>query len=205
MKIAVIAGSQRAGSNSERAAHLLARRLPEAVAGAEPEVISLANDRLPFWNSDFSEPSERFQAAWTPISQTLAAAEAVIAITPEWAGMASPALKNLLLMCSNYEVAHKPGLIVSISTGTGGAYPVAELRMSGTKNNHLCWLPDHLILRQFATLAPALEAAWWAGAAAHDVARRVDYTLTLLAEYAVALGAVRRSGRLDFTAFPNGL
>ena len=34
----------------------------------------------------------------------------------------------------------------------GGAYPIAELRMSGYKNSHIWWLPDHLILRNVTSL-----------------------------------------------------
>jgi hypothetical protein len=40
-------------------------------------------------------------------------------------------------------------LIIAVSGGAGGgAYPVAELRMSSYKNSRICYLPEHLIVRQ---------------------------------------------------------
>ena len=48
-------------------------------------------------------------------------------VSPEWNGMVPSMLTNFFLLCSNNELAHKPGLLVGVSSGTGGSYPVAEL------------------------------------------------------------------------------
>ncbi|MCV5978616.1 NAD(P)H-dependent oxidoreductase, partial [Escherichia coli] len=69
-------------------------------------------------------------------------------MTPEWHGMATPALKNFLLLTTANELAHKPALLVSVSVSINGVYPISELRMTGSKNNHVCFLPDHLIVRK---------------------------------------------------------
>ena len=61
--------------------------------------------------------------------------------------MATPGVKNFLLNCTADEVGHKPALIVTVSATRGGSYPVAELRMSGYKNNRLTWLPEHVIVQ----------------------------------------------------------
>ena len=50
-------------------------------------------------------------------------------------------LLNIFLLCGNGEFSHKPGLIVSVSSGNGGAYPIAELRSSSYKNTHIMWIP----------------------------------------------------------------
>ena len=42
----------------------------------------------------------------------------------------------------------RPCLALSLPAADGGAYVIAELRMSGYKNNRLCWLPENLIARQ---------------------------------------------------------
>ena len=42
-------------------------------------------------------------------------------------------------------MAHKPGLIVTVSAGLGGSYPVTELRISSHKNTRLCYIPDHVL------------------------------------------------------------
>ena len=36
-------------------------------------------------------------------------------------------IQKIFLVFNNGELFHKPGLIVSISSGNGGAYPVSEL------------------------------------------------------------------------------
>ncbi len=38
-------------------------------------------------------------------------------------------------------------LIVAVSSGAGGAYPVAELRMSSYKNSRICYIPEQIIIR----------------------------------------------------------
>ena len=58
-------------------------------------------------------------------------------VVPEYGGMATPNSK-IFLVFNNGELFHKPGLIVSISSGNGGAYPVSELRSSSYKILTLC-------------------------------------------------------------------
>lgn len=41
--------------------------------------------------------------------------------------MVPAALKNLFLLCTGGEIAHKPALIVAVASGQGGADLVAEL------------------------------------------------------------------------------
>ena len=60
--------------------------------------------------------------------------------------MVPAALKNFFLLY-RAELVDKLGLIVSVSTGAGGAYPGAELRMSSYKNTHLWYIPEHVIVR----------------------------------------------------------
>ncbi|OCA54494.1 hypothetical protein [Photorhabdus namnaonensis] len=43
--------------------------------------------------------------------------------------------KNLLLLCSDNELIHKPALPVSISAENGDTFCISELRSSGYKNN----------------------------------------------------------------------
>jgi hypothetical protein len=111
-------------------------------------------------------------------------------------------LKNFFLLCDRQVLAHKPALIVTVSAGLGGSYPVAELRMSSYKNTRLCYVPDHVIVRNVGQVlhgeTPGDE---------HDAAlrRRIDYNARLLLEYAKALVAVRRSGLMDLDAYPFGM
>lgn len=182
---ALMIGSQRAGSASSLVAQQLTRRLQTIAPAVRVDAIDLAATRLPFWG----EPSEEgagSSPAWAPISRTLAAAEALVAVVPEWHGMVPAAVKNLFLYLSD-ELAHKPGLIVAVSATHGGAYPVAELQLSSYKNSRICWIPEHVIVRgckagDITTTQRALA----------EVDERIDHALRLLGLYAHALRGVRQ-------------
>lgn len=180
----------------------LASALPQEVPGATALVRSLGGNPVPLWDeASGGAPDE----IWEPISQELKAADAVVVVTPEWSGMATPGVKNFLLNCTAAEVGHKPGLIVAVSAGRGGAYPVAELRMSGTKNNRLVWMPDHVLVQHVEGSLNAPDGA--ADLAREDAAirARLRYSLRLLGAYATALAQVRASGVIDHKTFRNGM
>jgi azobenzene reductase len=182
MKIAIISGSQRANSKSLQVAHNLAK-IAEKHFDAH-SVLDLHQLDLPFWNEGVWEGTSEWDG-WKDVAMGLNDADAFIFIAPEWHGMATPALKNFLMLCTDNELAHKPALLVSVSASINGVYPISELRMTGSKNNHVCFLPDHLIFRNIdeafsekgdLTDAPMLE--------------RSKYTMSLLAAYADALKPV---------------
>ena len=81
------------------------------------------------------------------MSKKLIKSQGFVLVVPEYGGMASPNSKNLFLLANNGEFFHKPGLIVSISSGLGGAYPISELRSSSYKNSHIMWIPENIIIR----------------------------------------------------------
>ena len=83
-------------------------------------------NNLKFWNVEFGN-----------ISDSLSSSDGFIIVVPEYGGMATPNAKNFFLLFNNGELFHKPGLIISISSGTGGAYPISELRSSSYKNSHI--------------------------------------------------------------------
>ena len=96
---------------------------------------------------------------WDPVSAELKAADALVVVSPEWGGMATPGVKNFLLNCTADEIGHKPALIVTVSASRGGSYPVAELRMSGYKNNRVAWLPEHVIVQHAGSNLNAPDGA----------------------------------------------
>lgn len=101
--------------------------------------------------------------------------------------MATPALKNFLMLATDEELAHKPALLVSVSASINGVYPISELRMSGNKNNHVCFLPDHLLFRNCETLLTDDHRC-----TDDDFQLRSEYTMQLLSSYASALKPVHR-------------
>ena len=112
------------------------------------------------WKTKTNTPAEKkdgkgvWGETWNSISENLSNADGFILVVPEYGGMATPAAKNIFLLSGNGEFAHKPGLIVSISSGNGGAYPIAELRSSSYKNTHIMWIPENIIIRNVEEFNP---------------------------------------------------
>lgn len=202
MKVGIISGSHRQNSQSMRVAKWIEKRFSQMGITQRVSVLELATAQIPLWDEGMWEGEERWKKIWGSHSQMLASCDAFVVVAPEYGGMVPPALKNLFLLTSNQELAHKPALIVAISAGRSGTYPVAELRMSSYKNTRICYLPDHMILREVEQLFLADEPA---NKVETDVRARLDYFLRILTEYSKALGTVRASGVVDTKTFPNGL
>lgn len=184
MKLTIISGSQRAQSQSFNVAKYL--KHIAAPHFDQTQILDLHELNLPLWNEGVWNGSEEW-SPWKVVASTLKASDAFVFITPEWHGMATPALKNFLLLTTDDELAHKPALAVSVSASVNGVYPISELRMTGSKNNHVCFLPDHLIFRDIDTsLNPELTDA------GEFMQARSQYTLSLLAAYAHALQPVHQ-------------
>ncbi|HWR81011.1 MAG TPA: NAD(P)H-dependent oxidoreductase [Pseudomonas sp.] len=195
--ITLVAGSSRSPSQSAKVAHYLRQRLIQLghSSAEQCQVVGLGATPLPLWPAADSGP-------WPTIQQQLAQADALVVIAPEWHGMACPAIKNFFIYASKAELAHKPGLLVGVSSGVGGAYPISELRASSYKNCRLCYVPEHLIVRH-------VEQSFNPGEPGDDNDRRIreraDYALDVLIKYAHALKPLRASIDLSNPAFGNGM
>lgn len=200
MKFVIVSGSHRANSQSDRVAQYVAAEL--RASGNEAAVLSLANNPLPLWDEGVWGDDPKWKELWGPFSKELRSADALVVVTPEWSGMVPPGLKNFFLLCSTADVGHKPALIVSISSGVGGSYPVAELRTSSYKNTRLVYIPEHVIVRNVEEL---LHGATAAGERDEGTRARLSYGLKVLREYGAALRLVRESGVVDHKSFPFGM
>lgn len=188
MNLVIISASQRKHSQSTKVAHYI-----EEVSTGYDKVahFELCQYQLPLWDgeqiSKLADTSD-----WLMISEHLNEAEALIVITPEWGGMASPLLKNFLLMCSNQNTAHKPVLLISISNGISGVYPIAELRMNAFKNNKLVAIPDHLVIRNVEEVINyQKDSASALSKRDEDIRHRIGYSLHTLNKYSKALKVMR--------------
>ncbi|MBM3602214.1 MAG: NAD(P)H-dependent oxidoreductase, partial [Alphaproteobacteria bacterium] len=129
-------------------------------------------------------------------------ADALIIVAPEWGGMAPAALKNFFLYASSAELGHKPALLVAVSAGVSGSYPIAELRSSSYKNNHICYIPEHLIVRQVGQVMNGQQATSPEDQAIRD---RADFALSVLHGYGQALRPLRASGAVFNKSYPFGM
>ncbi len=203
MNTAIISGSHRRQSNSNKVAEYIAHRFQILFPGSEADLIKLSDEQLPLWNEDMYQPQSSLARQWMLIAQRLRGAEAIVVVTPEWGGMVPPALKNFFLCCSAGDVSNKPALIVSVSSGQGGSYPVAELRSSAYKNNQICFIPEHIVMRHADQLLNQ------SGLPESDYDRyirdRLDHGLRILERYGEALKLVRQSGVADLVQYPYGM
>ena len=204
MKISIISGSPRSNAQSGKIARYMTELLSSMDGCTETYLLDLAGNPLPLWDESIWAGDEAWQQRLTPISEQLGSSDAIIIIAPEWHGMVPAALKNFFLMWGKGELAHKPALLVGVSSGEGGAYPIAELRTSSYKNNRICYLPEHLIIR-------AVESVFNENAADNNpksqeyLQGRLDYCLKLLLSYSEAFKQIRASETSSLEVYSNGM
>ena len=158
-------------------------------------MFDLADVGLPLWSPEKKDGKGIWGETWNSISENLNNSDGFVLVVPEYGGMATPAAKNFFLLCGNGEFAHKPGLIVSVSSGNGGAYPISELRSSSYKNTHIMWIPENIIIRNVEEFNPGAHGknipVW--------LDNRIDYVLKLLLTYASNMKPIREIvNRKDF-------
>jgi len=195
MKISIIAASHRTDSESKRISKFIENNIVKLKTNLEVFSLDLANTGLPLWSPDKKNGKGIWGETWNSISKNLDSSDGFILIVPEYGGMATPIAKNLFLLCGNGEFAHKPGLILSVSSGNGGAYPVAELRSTSYKNTHIMWIPENLIIRNVEEFNPGNHGKnipeW--------LDKRIDYVLKLFIAYADNMKPLRKIiNRKDF-------
>jgi NAD(P)H-dependent FMN reductase len=204
MKISIICGSHRENSQSTKISKVIEQRLLAQGHADEVYLFDLVNNPLPLWEGKIWDNDAEWQALLAPISEELASSDAFVVVCPEWHGMAPAGLKNFFLMWGNGELAHKPALLVTVSSADGGSYPIAELRMSSYKNNRIVYLPEHLIIR-FVEKVFNEDPSTNSETAQPYFDDRMAYCLNLLKEYAGAFRQIRASGAGDLSTYTSGM
>lgn len=184
MKLLIISGSHRKNSQTAKVGKYIN---DNKSTFTHSKHIDLCELDLPFWDgmSDYKTDSP----VWRNVAEHIHQADALILMTPEWAGSASPLIKNLLLMSDLADTAHKPVMLVGTSSGINGAYPVAELRMNALKNTKLIPVPDYLIVRYIDQVLNMEKAVDEYDA---NLRERISYCVDMLNSYAQAMLAVRK-------------
>lgn len=197
MFISIIVGSSRVNSQSEK----IARYITNLVT--TKHALYSVKDLFPkLWNNEaFDALEEENLAKNNAVCEELNKTDGFIFVVPEWNGMVPPAMKNLFIICGQ-EFAHKPALLVTVSSGMGGAYPIAELRMSSYKNSRICYIPDHVIVRHAEQVLNTPESV---NADDQRIRDRLAYSVKVLEEYTKAFQSIRSSGVIDLAAHPNGM
>ena len=193
MNISIISASHRKNSQSNRIALILEKLLQEKFKKIKIFNFDLFKVKFPMWSEE--EIEENRKLFFNEFSSKLLKSDGFIFVIPEYGGMATPISKNFFLHCNKGELSHKPALIVSISSGNGGSYPISELRSSSYKNRHILWIPENIIIRNVEHFNPGnhgnLIPEW--------LDKRIDYVLNLLIEYSKCLRPVSKLiNRKDF-------
>lgn len=204
MKITIISGSHRNPSQSEKIGRYIKTLFEEKYSDIDPFLYLLADNPLPLWDQSIWESNEEWIERLAPLKEQLSNSDAFVIISPEWHGQVPSGLKNLFLLFSRFELGHKPAFIVTNSSGTGGTYPVAELRMSSYKNNRLCYIPEHLIIRD-------VENVFNDSPDDNDeksdlyYKERLNWCLDILIGYGKALKTMRADTKIHHDKFSNGM
>lgn len=193
MKISIISASHRKNSQSNRVALILEKLLQEKFKNIKTFNFDLFKLNLPMWSEE--EIEENRKLLFDEFSSKLLKSDGFVFVIPEYGGMATPISKNFFLHCNKGELSHKPALLVSISSGNGGSYPISELRSSSYKNRHILWIPENIIIRNVEHFNPrnhgSLIPEW--------LDKRIDYVLNLLIEYSKCLQPISKLiNRKDF-------
>ncbi len=203
MKITLISGSHREQAQTLKVARQIQRMLDEGIC-EQTALVNLASNPLPLWDMGVWEGDEDWARRLDPLRAELASSDGFVVLAPEWHGQVPAGLKNFFLLFGQNELGHKPALIVTVSSGDGGAYPVAELRMSSYKNSRICYLPEHIIVRHVESVLNE-DASENDASADRYFRARIAWALGILREYAVALHQVRESGVTATEQFKNGM
>ena len=195
MKISLVSCGLQKFSQSSRVREIFHQLILKREKSIELYNLDLEKEKVPFWSNEKKNKTDFWGDKWTTISKNLSNSDGFIFVIPEYGGMASPNAKNFFLLCGNGELSHKPGLIVSISSGLGGAYPVMEIRSSSYKNTHIMWIPENIIIRHVEEFNPGdhgKNIPDWLDA-------RIEYVLKLFLAYASNMKPLREIvNRKDF-------
>lgn len=193
MKITIISASTRANSESRRVSDYLSSSLQEQ--GVEVFILDLHELRLPVFDASGLGDKE---LEWDRASEMLDNSDGYVFVSPEWDGMFSAGLHNMFHYVDE-EMADKPVLPVGVSSGRGGRYPLAQMRMMGYKNTRFVFISESLF---FDHVGDVLVEGVLVD---ERVRNRTEYALKVLLAYAEALVSVRESGVIDYETFAHGL
>lgn len=202
MKYTIVSGSTRVNSQSIKVSKYIKYILEEKLSGTV-YLLNLAQANFKFWDESFWDKNVEFDINWSVAKKELEQSDAIIIVAPEWNGMIPPALKNFFHLAVRGEIKNKPGLIISVSSGPNGVYPITELRLNTYKNSFFCYIPHHVIVRYVGTVLNDLNV--YENDEDKIIRERIESSLKVLVEYASAFKTIRNSDAVKNFPFPFGM
>jgi len=200
MHYIIIIWSHRKQSQSTKVGIYIKHVLEEQPQTTQVDIIDLRDNPLPLRDED-----GKYDTIREPMKKMCEQSDGFIIITPERNGMATPAIKNFFIYAKPEQFANKPGLLIWVSAGRGGSYPIAELRMSSYKNSQICYIPQHILVQWVNDVLN--DNTLNGNTEKHDaiIKKRIQHSCKLLEQYTIALQSVRNSNTLDLEQFRNGM
>jgi azobenzene reductase len=192
MNILIVSGSPRDNASSLNVANYVQGQLKNNPV-IESDIFDLNSCTLDFWSGD----AEVDQTAKSLINQ----ADGYVFVVPEWHGMVPPAFKNLFHYFNGL-FSHKPAYIIGVSSGTGGRYPITELRSTTYKNSFINYIPVSTVLDH---VDETINKEGQYIAESDHISLRIDDGLKFLTAYTEALVSVRSSDIAKEKRFKNGM
>ncbi len=195
MKILIVSASMRGESQSLKVSLWLAKHLNSL--GAKGDVLDLHEFKLPLFDNGETDAENLPE-----LLRKLNDAEGYVFVSPEWNGMMSHGLINMLHYAEK-ELAYKPVMLVGVSAGRGGMHPIDQMKLMGNKNRHYIISPECLVITgvEHAFNTPDLNEQ----DADFALKSRASYSLKVLVGLAEVLDQFRRRDTLDFDRFANGV
>ncbi len=194
MNIGIICGSNRAESGSRKVADYMADYLE--AKGIETDVFDMHEMDVPMWSEAIGDAASTQAQEWGEYRSRLVQLDALVCIAAEWNGTIPPALHNFIMHLDRGAVGHKPAMLVGVSAGINGAYPIAELKASSNKNNRMVLVPDHVIVRNVNQNFDTGD---------YPIGPRIKASLDALAVYATHMASVRKDLQFDYEQFAHGM
>jgi azobenzene reductase len=192
MNITIISGSPRANSSSLNVSNYVNEQLNQR-EDTQSKVFNLHQCKLELWSE--TAPTDDVT------KELLESAQGYVFVVPEWHGMVPPALKNLFYYF-NATFSHKPAYIIGVSSGTGGRYPITELRSSTYKNSQINYIPVSTVIDK---VDEVIIAEGKINPDCSYIAQRIDEGLEYLLAYTAALKGVRQTEIFKEKRFKNGM
>lgn len=193
-QILIISGSSQANSQSLKISEYLRDVLNKDAEISQ--ILDLNKTYLPILKSQEAKN-------WPQIESQLNWAQAMIWVIPEWNGGANPSIKNMLLYANSDLIGHKPVLLVGVSAGRGGFYPLMEIRTSGHKDTRYLIIPENIVVNNCHKALNTLELN--KSDTDYDLKLRINYSLSILKLYQENLNKLRQSKLIDHKTYPFGM
>lgn len=184
-KYVIVIGSSRVESESERIAMKIGQIIKDEFNYVNVDYINLADKKYKI--TEFHESVEDATLNWNSSLELLRQSKAVVFVVPEWHGLVPSKFLELIIECDAFQLAHKPALLVGISSGAGGAYPIAQIKGFYNKSNRICFVPEHVIIRNVNNmLKDDID-----NIKSNYIEERIKYALLVLNRYDKALSIIR--------------